>query len=75
MVPAINHPRYRQLVTGELTFQFQAYAMSMCVSRNIRMVEKEGKSPTAIKKAIDDVYAFIVKYESVLQADIAAIFG
>ena len=74
MVPPKTHPRYRQLVTGEFSPSFQAFAFSMCVSRNKRQVEHEGKSPASISTAIEDIYAFVVKFEAVLEADLKAIF-
>jgi len=75
MIPPKTHPRYRQLVTGELSPSFQAFAFSMCVSRNRRQVEHEGKSPDSIAAAIDDIHAFLAKFESVLEPDMKSIFG
>ena len=49
--------------------------MGMCVSRNVREVERNGKSQAAVRAAIEDVHAFLVKFEHVLQEDISAIFG
>jgi hypothetical protein len=75
MIPPKSHPRYKQLVTGEFTHSFQVFAGSMCVSRNSRNVQASGGSPEAVAAAVEDVYAFFVKFESVLTADIKAIFG
>jgi hypothetical protein len=75
MIPPKSHPRFKQLVTGEFSHSFQVFAGSMCISRNLREVQKSGGSPQAVAAAIDDVYAFFVKFESVLAADLKAIFG
>jgi hypothetical protein len=75
MLPPKSHPRLRQLVTGEYSYSFQVFAGSMCVSRNLREVQKSSGSPEAVAAAIDDVYAFFTKFESVLAADLKAIFG
>jgi hypothetical protein len=75
MIPTKNHPRIRQLVLGEISPSFEAFAFSMCVSRNRRQVEMEGKAPAAVEKAVSDVHEFMSKYESVLAADLKSIFG
>lgn len=75
MIPPKSHPRYRQLVTGEFTHPFKAFAGSMCVSQNLRSVKNSGGSPESIEAAVNDVYAFFVRFESTLVDDIKAIFG
>jgi hypothetical protein len=74
MIPPKSHPKYRQLVTGELSPEFKLFAFSMCVSRNKRFVEHEGKTSASIAIAIDDVYAFLEKYERTVETDLKSIF-
>ncbi len=73
MLPQKSDPRWSGLLTGNIQHQFKAVAAGLCVSRHQRAL-KQNISPTAISAAIDDVYEFFKKYESIMQEDISAIF-
>lgn len=74
MVPTPNHPRYRQLVTGEFVHNFKQFSAGMCVSRNQRKVAMNPES-TTVNGAIHEVHAFFEKFENILADDLKAIFG
>ncbi len=75
MLPPKSHPAWKRLVTGELTHAFQLVSAGMCVSRNVRAVQAQGKSPQAVDAAVEEVRAFFQRYENILQNDITRIFG
>ena len=75
MIPDKNHPRFRQLVTGEFAHSFQNFTAGMCVSRNQRIVREAGGSPDAVASATEIVHGFFVKYEDLFAADLKIIFG
>jgi len=75
VIPDKNHPRYRQLVTGEFRHSFQNFTAGMCVSRNQRLVRESAESPDSIGTATEVVHGFFVKYEELFAADLKIIFG
>lgn len=75
MMPPKSHPRWKQLVTGDLKHPFKALSGAMCVSRIVRFVQKEGATPEAIELAISDLQEFFSKLEGPLAEDLKEIFG
>jgi hypothetical protein len=73
MLPQKTDPRWSGLLTGSIPHQFKAVAAGLCVSRHQRALKKN-ISPAAITAAIDDVYDFFKRYETVMQDDISKLF-
>lgn len=73
MLPPKEDPRWSGLLTESVPHQFQAVVAGLCVSR-LRRELKQDSSPAAMKTALDEIYKFFVRYESILQDDISAIF-
>jgi len=72
MLPPKNDQRWKDLLTGKITHQFKAFSAGMCISRLCREVKKD---PANMPMALDEIYAFFVKYEAIATEDITAIFG
>lgn len=75
MLPPRTDPRWQRLVSGEVEHHFGILSAAMCISRIVRFVQKEGRSPQAIELGIEDAHAFFTKFEASLAEDIRAIFG
>lgn len=74
MLPPKTDFKWKQLLIGEMNYQFKAVAAGLIVSRLSRSV-KQDTSTENINKCIDEVYTFFIKYEKVFKDDIEAIFG
>jgi len=74
MVPLKTNSKWKELVTGQKTYQFQFLATKILMSRLI-MSTKNNSSPENINKCIDDAYNFFVKNEKFTQNDLNQIFG
>jgi len=75
MIPPKSHPRFRQLVTGELNHSFKSISTSMFGTLLVRRVQAANQAPAAIIAAIDEVAVFFDKYESIVSDDLKSIFG
>jgi len=74
MVPPKTHPNWTPLIEGRLDCRFGNAAASMLLVR-LQNDCKNDASPTARQKAIDEMHAFFVKYERMLEPEIQAIFN
>jgi hypothetical protein len=74
MVPAVNHPKWKELVLGKGQYQFQSLAAKILLSRILNSV-KNDMSEANISKCVKEVYEFFVKNEAIAQGDIQKIFG
>jgi len=73
MLPQKTDPRWSGLLAGSIPHQFKATAAGLCVSRHQRAL-KQNVNPAALNSAIDDVYDFFSRYESIMQEDISTLF-
>jgi len=73
MLPNKNDNRWKMLVKGEINYDFKAVPAALIISRIKRQTAKDS-SDSIVSKYIDEVYTFFEKYESILTADINAIF-
>ncbi len=72
MLPQPSDHRWVDLVSGKIDHQFKSVPAGLCVSRNIRAVAQNEKSP---QECVQEVHAFFTKYEAILGDDIAAVFS
>lgn len=75
MVPDKSHPRFRELVTGEYGHSFSGFPANMCLSNCQRRVRARGEDPTVVDAAVEEVHAFLQKFETEFAEDIRRIFG
>ena len=73
MVPPKNHPKWAALIQGRLDCKLNNAAASMLLFR-LQSDVKAGVSPAATVRATDELHAFFVKYERMLEPEIKAIF-
>jgi hypothetical protein len=74
MIPAKTDPKWAKLVKGEIKHSFNNVPAGLMVSRLQRETVTAADQQT-LRRCIDEVYAFFEKYEAILRADIATIFG
>jgi hypothetical protein len=74
MIQPKSNIKWKELVTGQKTYQFQFLATKILMSRLI-LSTKSNPSPENISKCIDDAYNFFVKNEKFAQSDLNQIFG
>ena len=74
MIEPKDHPRWKELLTGQIQHQFQLASAAMIVSRCQRQVARDS-SQQAYEKNLDEMYAFFTKFEHVVSDDIKAIFS
>lgn len=72
MVPAASHPRWAQLVKGEVSFDYKFLALKIALTRyqhKVRFDEKE------LNNSVKELIEFFTKNEALLADDIKTIFG
>lgn len=74
MIPPINHPKWKELVTGAKKYEFQSLGVKIMMSRVLLHTSKD-LSPDNIKKSIEEVHSFFTKNEAHNQKDLQLIFG
>lgn len=74
MVPPVNDPRWRSVVTGTAAFQPTMLAAQILVKR-LRVSILQDPSPTNVSRAATELRAFFEKYETIARGDLAQIFG
>lgn len=78
MIPQRMDPRWGKLVDSPSSYTFQFLALRILMQRIslTALKAKIGKAAAADRNAvIDEVYAFFVKNERLLDVDIKSIFG
>lgn len=75
-VPAKNHPRWLDIVTGKKTYDLKFLPVKIMLGRTMRIVKEEPTSAN-IKGAIDHLHSIYAKNESspVVQEDMKTVFG
>lgn len=75
-IPAKNHPRWSEIVTGKKTYDLKFLAVKIMLGRVVRSVSAD-PTPTNIKNAVDHLHSIYEKNESspVVQDDLKTIFG
>ena len=74
MVPSVNDPRWRGVVTGATAFQPRMLAAQILMGR-LRLSVQRDQSQTNVSRAVSDLRAFFEKYEMIAASDLAQIFG
>ena len=67
-----NNRRWRELVTGKFTLQTQNLGLQMFLKQTSTRLGTQPSNADA-DKAVTEVYSFFVKYERVLQKELAII--
>jgi hypothetical protein len=74
MVPSVNDPRWRGVVTGATAFKPTMLATQILMGRLRASVQRD-ESQTNVSRAVSDLRAFFEKYEMIAASDLAQIFG
>jgi hypothetical protein len=72
MLPAVDHPGWAQLVTGNRQVQSSKATFNMLVHSNQMSYERD-PSPDNLKDLIAKSHAFLTKYEALFTTEIANI--
>jgi hypothetical protein len=64
--------RWRDLVTGKIALQTDNLGLQMYLKRTTTKLATQG-TPEELEKAITEIHSFFVKYERVLQKELANI--
>ena len=75
-IPAKNHPKWTEIVTGKKTYELKFLAVKIMLGRVIRSVSADN-SPANIQNAVDHLYSIYEKNESnpAVKEDLKTIFG
>ncbi|MDF1563031.1 MAG: hypothetical protein P1V51_08300 [Deltaproteobacteria bacterium] len=74
MIPAPDHPRWKELVTGKVQGPFDAISLNLMLNRVVRLAEKDASSAN-LEKLVGECHAFFTKYDKILESDRVRIFG
>jgi hypothetical protein len=74
MVPVMNNPAWKQLVTGEKALQSSHLAVNMLLT-NTRLKYKKDPSASNVEQLAKYAQEFFVKYEKSFQAELKQLFG
>jgi len=72
VIPDKSNRKWRELVTGKTSLQTENLGLQMFLKRAASKLAQE-TSTDEIDKSITELHSFFVKYERVLQKEIAAI--
>ena len=73
MIPAIDHPKWKTLLTGNVEHNFHCVPAGLMLSRIRRELVKDD-SEENYNKYLKEAVTFFQKYEKILKEDIDAIF-
>ncbi|MFZ5446164.1 MAG: hypothetical protein ACOZQL_39620 [Myxococcota bacterium] len=73
MIPAREHPRWKELVAGSTRFAFENLALRMLVTR-LRLRTVHGDA-APIEEAITAVHDFFERNEDTCREDLHTLFG
>ncbi len=74
MIPQKSDEKWKLLVSGKISHQFEVFSASMLISRLSQCI-KEDDSVGMMQNCIDEAFDFFIKYESIFVDDINTIFG
>ncbi len=74
MLPELSDVRWKKLVEGKIQYNFELMAANMLLKRVIASVHQDN-SQQNIQKSVQETYQFFVRYQSILENDIANIFS
>jgi hypothetical protein len=74
MVPNKSHPKWAALIEARIDYKFTRAAASMLVFQ-LRCDLRTDSSPAAVARAVDQLHAFCVKYERMMEQDLTALFN
>jgi hypothetical protein len=74
MIPPKSHPKWKMLVTDQITYDFKLVSGSMLLGTLVRKVKKDN-SPEMIDACIDDAREFFQNFEEIFRDDLKVIFG
>lgn len=72
MLPAATHPKWAQLVKGEVSYNYKFLALKIALTRYQQKVKF---NDAELQPAINELFEFFKKNESLLADDIKTIFG
>lgn len=72
MLPAASHPKWAQLVKGEVSYNYKFLALKIALTRYQQKVKFDN---TQLQPAINELVEFFKKNENLLADDIKTIFG
>jgi hypothetical protein len=72
MLPAASHPKWAQLVKGEVSYNYKFLALKIALTRYQQKVKFDSAQ---LQPAINELVDFFKKNENLLADDIKTIFG
>jgi hypothetical protein len=72
MLPAASHPKWAQLVKGEVSYNYKFLALKIALTRYQQKVKFDSSQ---LQPAINELVEFFKKNENLLADDIKTIFG
>ncbi|MGD0800511.1 MAG: hypothetical protein ABR906_04270 [Terracidiphilus sp.] len=70
MLPDVNHPVWRQIVTGEKKMQSSKSTINLLIQSS-KMSYARNPSPANLEQLIAKMYSFFTRYESTFSSEIA----
>jgi hypothetical protein len=74
MLPPVSHAKWKELVTGKKSYQFQSLGIKIMMSRILISTSRD-QSPQNVDRCIQEVYNYFTKNEKGSQKDLEQIFG
>ncbi len=71
-IPSKDRPEWRKIVTGELHFEFQSFALQMKINQIKRFIEFGSIS---VDDGVDELYRLCKKYSVATGNDIKKVFS
>ncbi|MBI5549292.1 MAG: hypothetical protein HY901_35860 [Deltaproteobacteria bacterium] len=73
MIPSKQDKRWRELVLGKKDVKLEFLGLSLLLTR-YRLKLSEATDEGEISRAIDEIHAYVTKYQALLQADLKKMF-
>jgi hypothetical protein len=73
-VPEIDHPRWRQVVTGEKTVEVENLGLRLLLS-TIALRRKRDGSEATVKRNAEELRAFFLKHALAVENDLQRLFS
>ena len=68
-----SNRKWKDLVTGKIPLQTDNFGLQMFLKSAATKLAAKSATPADLEKAVADVHSFFLKYERVLQKEIAVI--
>lgn len=68
-----NNRKWKDLVTGKISLQTENFGLQMFLKSAATKLAANSATPADLEKLVVDVHSFFLKYERVLQKEIAVI--